>query len=134
MNQETLPHEQPFKVLIIDDDTAITSYFSDLLTSRGYQTTTFNDSVAALQHCKSQLDNYDLIISDVCMPGMPGDQLAMLLLKINPNKPIILCSGYTDHTSSEQLKKIGVPYFIEKPVDRNRLFKIIDELQSNTTH
>jgi FixJ family two-component response regulator len=133
MNQDKLPPEQ-FNVLIIDDDTAIANYFSDLLTSRGYQATTFNDSVAALQHCESELDNYDLIISDVCMPGLPGDELAMKLLKINPNKPIILCSGYTDHTSSLQLKKIGIQYFIEKPVDRSRLFKIIDELQSNTTH
>lgn len=134
MNQETLPHEQQFKVLIIDDDAAIANYFSDLLASRGYHTTTFNDSVAALQHCESQLENYDLIISDVCMPDLPGDQLAMQLLKINPNKPIILCSGYTDHTSSQQLKQIGIPYFIEKPIDRSRLFKIIDELQLKTTH
>lgn len=134
MNQDRLPPEQHFKVLIIDDDTAVAGYFSDLLISRGYQTTTFNDSVAALQHCESRLDEYDLIISDVCMPGLPGDQLAMQLLKLNPNKPIILCSGYTDHTSSLQLKQIGIRYFIDKPVDRSRLFKIIDELQSETTH
>lgn len=68
------------------------------------------------------------------MPGMPGDQLAQQLLKLNPKQPIILCSGYTDHTSSLQLKQIGIRYFIDKPVDRNRLFKIIDELQSETTH
>jgi len=134
MNQDSPPKEQHFRVLIIDDDTALASYFSDLLESRGYQTTTFNDSVAALQHCESRLDDYNLIISDVCMPGLPGDQLAKQLLKLDPNKPIILCSGYTDHTCSQQLKQIGIRYFIDKPVDRSRLFKIIDELQSNTTH
>ncbi len=134
MNQDKLPPEQHFRVLIIDDDSAVAGYFSDLLMSRGYQTTTFNDSVAALQHCESQLDEYDLIISDVCMPELPGDELAMQLLKINPNKPIILCSGYTNHTSCQQLKQNGIQYFIEKPVDRSRLFKIIDELQSKTTH
>lgn len=117
------------KILIVDDDAAVANFFDDLLRSRGYTTNIFTDSEAALAHCKTNLSDYGLIISDVCMPNLPGDLFAQQIHSINKNIPIILCSGYCSHTNKQTLLERGIYEFIDKPVNSSKLLKIINELQ-----
>lgn len=116
------------KILIIDDDEALAEYYSELLLSNGFHTTVFNSSKKALDYCRSNLHKYKLVISDICMPEMNGDRLAKEILSLNPEMPIILCSGYAEHISKEQLLNIGIKSFMEKPVNSSKLLTIIDEL------
>jgi len=116
------------KILIVDDNEAMAEYFSDFLTYNGYTTTVFNCSQKALDYCKTNLHQYNLVISDVCMPNMTGDQLAKELLSLDSNLPIILCSGYMDHISKEQLLNMGIKHFMEKPINNSKLLTILGEL------
>lgn len=116
------------KILIVDDNESVAEYFSDLLISNGFHTTVFTNSKCALEHCKTNLHLYNLVISDICMPGMKGDQLAREILNLDSNMPVILCSGYVDHISKEQLLNIGIKEFIDKPVNSENLLTIIDDL------
>lgn len=118
----------PAKILIIDDNEAVAEYFSDLLTSHGFQTTVFNSSKNALDYCKKNLHQYSLVISDICMPEITGDQLAKEILKLNSAMPIVLCSGYFEHISINELLNLGIHSFIEKPVNGSELLTIIGEL------
>lgn len=117
-----------FKVLIIDDEISMAQYLSDLMVSNGHETTIFNDSQKALEHAKSKLDDYNLVLSDVCMPNMTGDCLAEEILSIKPDMPVILCSGYAPHVDKQKLLERGVMAFMEKPVNTSRLLQIVGDL------
>lgn len=117
------------KIMIVDDDKPLSEYFSTLLESNGYLTTVFNDSQAALNYCKSNLNDYSLVISDICMPHIQGNVLAREILNINPNMPIILCSGYCANISKQDLLDSGVKRFMDKPINSSILLKTIDELK-----
>lgn len=76
------------------------------LMPRNYYTTVFKHSVAALRHCESQLGDYELIISDACIPEHSSNQLTMQRLKINPTKrllyPVNSPARQTDTTQTKQ--------------------------------
>jgi len=116
------------KILIVDDNESVAKYFSDFLISNGFNTTVFNSSKAALSYCKTNLHQYKLVISDICMPDITGDQLAKEILSLDSNMPIILCSGYMEHVSKEQLLNIGIKSFMDKPINSSKLLTIIGEL------
>lgn len=115
------------KVLIIDDEALMAEYFSDLLITKGCVTTVFNDSVAALEHLKSHKNSYSLVLSDINMPKLRGDDLAKEILNLYPDMPVILCSG--EYIDKNNLQAIGVKEFLQKPIDSTKLFQIINELK-----
>ena len=74
------------------------------------------DSQAALDLFMKAPSSFDLVISDVTMPGMPGDRLAQKILAVRPDMPVILCSGYTERMTEEKAAEMGIRAFIPKPV------------------
>jgi DNA-binding NtrC family response regulator len=64
---------------------------------------------------------YDLIVSDMTMPKMSGELLAVEIKKIKPNAPIILCTGFSTILNSEKLMKIGIAKVLMKPMIMNDL-------------
>ena len=59
------------------------------------------------------------------MPNMTGDKLAVELLKIRPDIPIILCTGFSEKISEEKAKALGIREFILKPIAMSRLANIL---------
>ena len=115
------------RILIVDDEALMAEYFSDLLITKGCDTTIFNDSVAALEHLKSHNNSYDLVLSDINMPKLRGDVLAEEILSLYPGIPVILCSG--EYVDKKNLAAIGVKEFLQKPIDSTKLLQIINELK-----
>ncbi len=72
---------------------------------------------------KAYPDRFDLVISDMAMPKMPGDQLITQILAIRPNLPTIICSGYTSRMSETTASKMGIKAFLMKPLSRTELAK-----------
>lgn len=95
---ETLPVtpvlERPLKILLVDDQPIICELVSELLRSDGHTVDTAGSGGHALEKC--QRVNYDLVITDLAMPGMNGGQLAGVLRQLNPAKPIIMLTGFAD--------------------------------------
>ncbi|MCW8933257.1 MAG: response regulator [Gammaproteobacteria bacterium] len=116
-----------FRVLIVDDNETLAEYYSDLLTFNGCKTTVFNNSLAALSDF--ELNNYDFVLSDISMPNMNGDELAVEMLKVNPQIPIVLCSGFHPETTVQELLNLGIRDFLPKPIDSSRLLDIINNLK-----
>ena len=128
MVEAKLQIPRKLRVLIVDDEELVAGYFSDLLLSVGCETTIFHDSHAALENFKMRLDDYDLVISDICMPNMTGDCLAEEILKLRPDMPIVLCSGYSPHVDKQKVLDLGVKEFMKKPIDSLKLVQIVSEL------
>jgi len=117
------------KVLIVDDNESLAEYYSDLLTLNGCKTTVFNSSLEALSEFKIKQNYYDFVLSDISMPNMNGDELAVEILKVKPEIPIVLCSGFHPQTTNQELLNLGIKDFLSKPIDSSKLLNIINELK-----
>ena len=104
------------RILIVDDEESIIDVVRRLLERLGYRTTACMRSEEALQIFKADPKAFDLVITDMTMPKMTGDQLANELLKVRPDIPIILCTGYSERITEEEARKIGIKAFAIKPL------------------
>ncbi len=104
------------KILLVDDEPSIAKLEAQILSRLGYQVTQKTNSTEALGEFKTNPDNFDLVITDMTMPGMTGDQLAREILSIKPEIPIIICTGFSERVNKEQAEFIGVKGFLMKPV------------------
>jgi two-component system, cell cycle sensor histidine kinase and response regulator CckA len=104
------------RVLFVDDEQDITKYVEESLGRLGYRVVARTDSVEALSLFRSEPEEFDVVISDVTMPNMPGDEMVKQLLAIRPDMPIILCTGFSDRITDETAKTMGVSAFLMKPL------------------
>ncbi len=104
------------RILFVDDELPIADMSRQRLSLLGYKVTAVNSSRQALEHLSQAPDDYDLIITDMSMPRLSGDKLAIEAKKIKPDIPIILCTGYSKKISKERARTIGINAFLMKPV------------------
>jgi PAS domain S-box-containing protein len=91
----------------------------------GYQVETKTDPVEALELFREKPERFDLVITDMTMPRMTGDLLVKEILKIRADMPTILCTGFSEKIDEVSAKKIGIRQYIEKPINRSDLAKMI---------
>jgi len=122
------------RILFVDDEPALVNIGKQMLESLGYTVTTRTSSLEALELFKAKPDRFDLVITDMAMPNMPGDTLSAELMKVRPEIPVILCTGYSSKISDETAMKIGIKAFAYKPIARHDLAKsvrrVLDEIKS----
>lgn len=104
------------RILFIDDESTIVEVVGEMLTSLGYRVTPKNSSMEALDLFRSKPDAFDLVITDMTMPGLRGDELTKELLKIRQDMPIIMCTGFNEMISERRAKEIGIRQFLMKPL------------------
>jgi two-component system, cell cycle sensor histidine kinase and response regulator CckA len=105
------------RILVVDDEPTLTELVEKILGSLGYRVIARTDSRDALELFERDPAGFDMVITDMTMPGMRGDQLALKLLEIRPDIPIILCSGYSEHISAEKAGTMGIRAYVSKPLD-----------------
>ncbi len=103
------------RVLFVDDDELIAEVGKEMLSKLGYDVTVQAGSQEALALFRTDPDGFDLVITDKTMPNMTGDILAAELLKLRPDLPIIMASGFSDKMNEVEAKKIGIREFVMKP-------------------
>lgn len=113
------------RILVIDDEESICRMHKTILDRLGYTLTALTDSREALQKIRQDPDQFDLIVTDQSMPYLSGVELAEEVLKIKPDMPIILCTGYSSVITKEGALAIGIKHFSRKPVERSTLAKIV---------
>ena len=116
------------RILFVDDENSIVEFNKQRLERLGYTVEIRTDSVKALSLFLSSPDAFDLVITDMTMPGMTGDILARELLKIRPDLPIILCTGYSARMSEEKATELGIKKYLEKPVEMENLARSVREV------
>ncbi len=118
------------RILVVDDESVIVSLNKAILERLGYTVTATTSSVEALEKVRTQGDEFDLVITDQTMPNLSGVEMAQEILKIKPNMPIILCSGYSSVITEEGALALGIKKYAIKPVDRTTLAQIVREVLS----
>jgi len=124
------------RILLVDDEEAIARLEQQMLERLGYQVTMRVSSLEALEVLKARPNAFDLVISDMTMPNMTGDQLARGLMTIRPDIPIIICTGFSEKINREKAADIGIKGFLMKPIVKSELAKtirnVLDEGRANT--
>lgn len=115
-------------ILVIDDESMITQYLSDLLNDERYNVISFYDSVQGLNYFKENNHDIDIIITDQAMPGLTGIELAKNIFQSGYEIPVILCTGYSDFAKDAINADNGIDVFINKPFDGDLLLQHISQL------
>lgn len=124
--EENAEHSQSTEhILIIDDEEAMALAFGKIIQNLGYNVTVKTSSREALELFKSAPEAFDLVITDQTMPHLSGAEMSTEFMKIRPEVPIILCTGFSNKISKEQAKIMGIREFLLKPVDIETLTKTI---------
>ena len=119
------------RILLVDDEKQIIDIEQQILERLGYKVTPKTDSEEALEEFAAQPDRFDLVITDMTMPKMTGDQLAKRMMDIKPQIPVILCTGFNEAITEEKALAMGIDKFIMKPIIKDDLANTIRTVLDN---
>jgi len=103
-------------ILFVDDETMITNLQRSQLGRWGYRVTATESSATALNMFRANPQGFDLVITDLTMPGITGIKLAQAIHEISPSTPIILCTGFDEGILRENAEMIGIRAILTKPI------------------
>lgn len=112
-------------ILLVDDEAAIVALEQKMLERLGYGVVVRTSSVAALKVFRENPNRYDLVLSDMSMPNLTGDRMAIELLRIRPDIPIVLCTGFSERIDQKKADDIGVKGLLMKPVTMSDLSTMV---------
>jgi len=116
------------RILLVDDDEEVLTMEKKMLEHLEYQVTSHTSSIEALEAFRASPDRFDLVITDMAMPNMSGDKLSAELIKIRPDIPILICTGFSENMSKEKAEFLGIKGFLMKPIIMKDLAKKIREV------
>ncbi|WP_414660495.1 PAS domain S-box protein [Horticoccus sp. 23ND18S-11] len=126
---EPAPIEIPFgrgeHILVVDDDNVCGFAVEKIIESLGYRATRHTEPEAALAQFTASPGTFDLVVSDLAMPGMDGAELIGHLSRIRPDIPIIVITGYIETARQRLLEKSPARVVLRKPVLRDELARAI---------
>ncbi|MEO0087245.1 MAG: response regulator [candidate division WOR-3 bacterium] len=117
------------KILLVDDNFELGFTLKELLELKGFQVEYVEDGFAALDKFKE--NNFDLVIMDIVMPGMDGIEIFKKMKEIKKDIKAIFVSAFIEDKRKEELKKMGIKYFVEKPYDFSKIASKIEEMLSS---
>jgi PAS domain S-box-containing protein len=134
--QETQTKEQiqhgTESILLVDDEDVIAILEKEMLERLGYSVVSRTSSVEALEAFRANPDKFDMVITDLAMPNMTGDKLASELVKIRPDIPILLCTGFSQMIPEEKANTIGIQGILMKPIVMKDLSDKMREVLDNS--
>lgn len=113
------------QVLVVDDESIICQVISEFLELNGCSTIPFTHPEDALIAYKKLYHHIDIVVLDMLMPAMNGDELFEKMIKVNPNVKVLFVSGYSEGLEVSKDNKKNIIGFIEKPVKMDDLYNAI---------
>ncbi len=119
-------------ILLLDDEESTLGVEKTMLKNLGYHVHAVNNPLDALNRFREQPDMFDLIVTDMTMPVMTGDEFSIKALKIRPDIPIIMCTGYSEAITEDIARKIGIRAFVMKPLEIRKFAVLLRTLLGGT--
>ena len=122
------------RILVVDDEAGLAAAMGHMLESLGYETFCCTSSPEALEAFLNQPGEqpFELVITDMTMPSMTGLGFARELLRLKPELPIIICTGFSEHIGPERIEKLGIKGFLMKPVTLRDLAVVVRKVLDET--
>ena len=102
--------------MFVDDEKMLVDVGEQILRRLGYDVVSRTSPLEALELFKARPKDFDLVISDQTMPGLTGDALASELMKLNPEIPVIICTGYSQLIDRRRAREKGIRALVMKPI------------------
>ena len=114
------------RILVVDDESLAREYLGEAVTSLGYSAVSANEAEAALTMIEREQP--DVVLTDLRMPGMDGVQLTQRIQERWPDLPVVLCTGFSEWRTQDQIEAIGIDGLLLKPIVKSHLAKTIRQL------
>ncbi|MCJ8347354.1 response regulator [bacterium] len=137
VSNHSIPAEDPLapKILVADDEEALNMAISEHLSQLGYRVQSAHSGLEAWDmYLAADNDPYDLIITDLLMPGLNGMKLSQKIRELNANIPIVIISVKTDKNIIKQAMRCNVNDFLDKPTSLSEIQDTVSRLLSNRSH
>jgi len=121
-NNITIPTKAEGQILIVDDEELIVEPLQLLLTKKGYKAIACENGIEAVKIYKESWKKIDMVLLDVVMPEMDGQETFQAMKEINPDVKVLLLSGFSIEGKAKEIIKDGALGFLQKPVNANGLF------------
>lgn len=115
-------------ILFVDDDPLIAALIRQTFSGLGYRVQAETDPLKALKAFTEKPEAYDMVITDMTMPHLTGDELALRVMAIRPSVPVVICTGYQDRVASDDLVAMGIKEFVFKPLDLHHFSNLVRRL------
>jgi signal transduction histidine kinase len=117
-------------VCSFDDEAALVHLGEAILRRLGYEVVVCTSSTEALEVFRAAPQRFDLVITDQTMPHMTGERLAQALRRLQPDIPIILCTGFSHGMHAERAQELGIDAFLMKPLAMQELAQTIQQVMA----
>lgn len=114
------------RILVVDDDAAITATFENILGGEGYEVATATDGVQAIELARSR--PFDVILLDLVMPTIDGLDALRRLREVAPPARVVILSAYIEPDREAEAFRLGAEAVLSKPPDLNKLLRFLGEL------
>ena len=114
---------QPVKrrIMVVDDERVLAELTARMLEKLGYRCTRHTDSSEALADFTARPEDFDLVLTDMTMPGISGEKLAEMIQRARPGIPVIVCTGHSKKLQEKSPAEFGVDAILMKPLQQGRL-------------
>jgi len=109
------------RVLVVDDDAVVGQSINRVLTGQGYQVREAASGMEALEALGHQ--RFDMVFTDIRMPGMDGLDMASRMKKSYPEMPVVVITGYGTEASEKKASDLGVAGFMRKPLSPDTIIE-----------
>ena len=111
----------PARILLVDDDCEMLNALTFALQQAGYEVAASADALSAIHCIQSRTKPFNLVVTDVSMPGMKGIQLLTILKTAFPATPVILITAFGDWGQYAVALREGAFEYLTKPIDKAEL-------------
>ena len=118
------------KLLVVDDDQGMLKTLSYILKDIGYDVVSRSLVTEAVEIIKEQ--TFDIIMSDIRMPGMNGVELIKKVKQTSPGTPVVMITAYTMHELVEEAKREGALAVFSKPLDINKMIAFFEDFKNKS--
>ncbi len=119
-------------IMIVDDEDLVRSLMTEALSKMGYEIQAFGDPQESVEYFKDHFRQIDLIVLDLIMPKMSGEDTLKALLEIDKDIPILIASGFSERQEVGDLIKEGAKHYIRKPFQLKELSMLVTKYKRKT--
>jgi DNA-binding NtrC family response regulator len=120
------------RVLIVEDDPDMREMLGEILGDAGYETVSHSDARAALKLIKDEREMLDLVITDVRMPGVKGDEILFAVRASRAEAPVIVITAFGSVEHAVEMVKAGAHQYITKPFQAGELLTAVEQALEQT--
>ena len=127
------PQDAPL-IMVVDDEPALVGLLGQSLGNHGFRVEGFTDPLAAYDRFAADPSLYALVLTDIAMPELRGDQFAGRVRSLRPETPIVGYTGYSETVDESRAAAAGIRRLLRKPLDLNELAEVLTDILEEEKH